>query len=108
MLNQNAFAAFMSIKLRNYLLDNLIHNVNYSDHDSNTLKFRKLEETTATISMKRINQKARIIDERDEIFRNLYHTNSLPSDELQVNDNLTYKLVCNQNLVKIEHFPFNL
>lgn len=97
MLNQNAFATFMSIKLRNYLLDNLIHNVNYSDYDSNTLKFRKLEETTATISMKRINQKARIIDERDEIFRNLYHTNSFPSDELQVNDNLTYKLVCNQN-----------
>lgn len=107
MLNQNAFAAFMSTKLRNYLLDNLSHNVNYSDHDSNTLKFRKLEETTAAISMKRINRKARIIDEKDEIFRNLYHTNSFPSDELKVNDNQTYNLVCNQNLVEIEHFPFN-
>lgn len=106
-LNQNAFAAFMSIKLRNYLLDNLSHNVNYSDYDSNTLKFRKLEETTAKISMKKINRKARIIDEGVEIFRNLYHTNSFPSDELQINDNESYNLVCNQSLIEIENFPFN-
>lgn len=57
--------------------------------------------------MKKISRKRRIIDEKDEIFCNLYHTNAFPSDELQLNDKHAYNLVCNQNLVEIELFPFN-
>lgn len=110
-LTRNALAIFMALKLKNYLIDNIPF---YIDHDkyflnSNQLVFKKVDETSSFIKMKKIERKPRTVDKDSlESWHGRLISEEFPSDILQINDNTCFVLTTNGNIVDIEQFPYNI
>lgn len=110
-LTRNAFAIFMALKLKSFLIDNIPF---FIDHDkfflnSNHLVFKKVDETSSFIKMKKIERTPRNFDKNSlETWHGRLISEEFPSDVLQINDNTCFVLTTNGNTVDIEQFPENM
>lgn len=110
-LTRNAFAIFMSLKLKNYLIDQLPFFIDQDKFflNSNQLVFRKVEETTSVIKMKKIYRKARVFDKDSlEAYHGRLISEQYPADILQIDDNTCFVLESNGKIIEIEQFPHNI
>lgn len=105
--NKNIYSIFMAIKIRQFLLKNTNKEIIMYSKASNNLELKNIDRTYATISMVKTNRKNRSIEEKFN-FYGWYNTDHYPADVLQLNDEECYNLKSNNEIIELEHFPYNI